>query len=198
MADPRVSRKWLWLALVGAAVIGLAGVAAVLLVGSPSQERDDAVGKPEAPSAVASATTSTAVPETLTLAAASVPRGGIVTMDAGEKTGTFELRIFLWNDTAKRALKDPVVKWGTSGSWTIDSSMAAQTATIGPFRTGRTLKLTVYPDGESGKGSVVPFVITPAMLSGSERDGVHVEIRDDGVRVLGNAVENFERPYSRP
>lgn len=196
MPDKNSSRKPLWLALAAAGIIGVVALAAALILGSPSPR--DAEPETDGSSKQATRTATPSVPETLSAAAAAVPPGGIVTLDAGEKTGKFMLRIFFWNDTEKRPLKEPVIEWGSSGSWRVDPSMAAEQAIIGPFRTGTKLTLTVYPDGAGGKGHSVPFVLGSKMLSGSERDGMHVEIRDGQVHVLGNAVDNFDRTYTRP
>jgi hypothetical protein len=203
LASPRVTRKRLWLILGGVALL----VLAAFLVGpsllgpadrtSSGTSPSDGTGA-SVPDISGQSVAATSVPETWTIAAGSVPSGGSVIQDSAEEVGTFHLRVFWWNDTRQRAMKGAVVTWGKSGSWTPDVSRPSQAATIGPFPTGKALKLTVYPDGRTRSANAVSFTLTPAMLSGSDRDGIHIEVRDDGVRVLGNPVHNFEVDFSRP
>lgn len=156
---------------------------------SDSSSRDETLSQ--------GATSTGTVPATMTAAARSLPDGGVVTRDSGEDAGTFMVRVFWWDDTERSDLEDAVVTWGRTGSWRPDASVGSQAATMGPFPTGRRVELWVYTDGTGGKAAVVPLMIEPTMRSGSELDGVHIEVSDRGVRVLGNPVDNFEWSFLR-
>lgn len=140
--------------------------------------------------------TATVVPGSTTPTAGSGTASSTGT--SGKEQGTFYITVSWWDDTEEHSAKNGVVTWGESGSWSPDVARRSQTARIGPFPVGRTSKLTVYPDGRAHGADVVLLAIKSSMVSGSERDGIHIEVRDDAVRVLGNPVFNFEVVFPRP
>lgn len=102
------------------------------------------------------------------------------------------LRILLWNDTESKAPKNLEVAVG-SITWTpADPTVPNQSGDLAGVAVGKDLQLEVYPDGRTGKKIVVTIRLTPEMRSGSDADAVHVEVRDDQVRVLGTPVDNFD------
>jgi len=110
---------------------------------------------------------------------------------------TMDLRILLWNDTDAKAPKNLEVAVG-SVKWVLaDNSVPSVTGELAALAVGKKLSLEVYPDGRSGKKIVVPILLSKDMRSGSEADAVHVEIKDDRVRVLGTPVENFDTSVER-
>ena len=77
------------------------------------------------------------------------------------------------------------------------ASGKSDVGSIGPAAVGRTLTLTVYPDGRAGKAIKATFEVTADMLSNSDVDAIHVEVSDAQVRVLGNPIPNFIQAYAR-
>jgi hypothetical protein len=215
MTGLTMDRKWLWLAVAGAVLVVI--VAAVLAAPYLTQPggTDDGSTASSTPGGAAAGSGQSAdgviMPGNVDASAAvtatstdgtgakggSKPTGGPSATASSQQAGTFYLRIMWWNDTKTRAAKNVVVDWGSGGSWSPDPALPSQAVTIGPFPVDTALSLTVYPDGKSGTKAVVPFTITPVMRSGTERDGVHIELRDDALRVLGNPVQNFERVFER-
>ncbi|MDO8915858.1 MAG: hypothetical protein Q7W16_07240 [Coriobacteriia bacterium] len=204
MAGLLSDRRRLWLFAAGVALLAIAAVAVFLLYtprgssdrdgGGPSISEEasrsiDASGQAvvTSESVLPGSTTPTAVPGT------TPPAGGT----SGKVKDTFYVMVSWWDDTEKRPAEDAVVTWGASGSWSPSGTTRAQAARFGPFPVGRTSKLTVYPDGKARRAGVVVLDIKSSMLSGSERDGIHIEVRDDAVRVLGNPVSNFEVIFPR-
>lgn len=106
------------------------------------------------------------------------------------------LKVFWWNDTERRRPEQTIVSW-TGGTWRPNPDKKSEVTTIGPFPVGQTLKLTVYPDGTDGTARVVTFVVRKTLISASARDAIHIELRDEALRVLGNAVANFEHDFVR-
>lgn len=113
-------------------------------------------------------------------------------------SGTFYIRVSWWNDTEVRAPSGFLIKWGSGRSWSPDTTRRSQIGTIGPFVVGAPQSFRVSPDGSDSAELLVPITITPEMTSGSQQDGVHVEVRDYTVRVLGNPVDNTEIIFTRP
>ena len=105
------------------------------------------------------------------------------------------IRILWWNDTVKNAPEDPEVVFGEKVFKPISGE--SDVGSIGAAEIGKELTLTVYPDGRSGKALKFTFEVTPDMTSDSEVDGIHVEVSDDKVRVLGNPVINFTQSQER-
>lgn len=201
MAGLPADRKRLWLFLIGMALLAVVAVVAVLM----SSPRESSTRNPRGTSGVGSLSvsasgqagvaTGTAVPGSTTPTGA----GAASSVGAsGKAQSTFYVRVSWWDDTEDRSAKNCVVAWGESGSWSPQGSQRAQTARIGPFPVGRTSKLTVYPDGKGHRADVILLDIKSSMVSDSERDGIHIEVRDDVVRVLGNPVFNFEVIFPRP
>lgn len=200
MAGPIPDRKRLRLFLIGTALLALAAVAVFLQLsslGSSTRNAGDTGGSESDPRSVsaseqAGVASGTVVPTPTT--GAGVSSAGA----SGKTQGTFYVKVSWWDDTEARSAKNCVVTWGESGSWSPEGPSRAQTARIGPFPVGRTSKFTVYPDGRGHRADVVKLDIKSSMVSGSERDGIHIEVRDDAVRVLGNPVFNFEVVFPRP
>lgn len=125
----------------------------------------------------------------------SSPGGG--SGETPDSTTGFMLRLAWWNETEDRAPSAMLVTWG-GGTWRPTDPSASEVAKIGPMKVGKTFDLKVYPDGPGGAEIVVPVTITDSMRSGSEVDGIHIEVTDDLVRVLGIPVDNFEQIHERP
>ncbi len=107
-----------------------------------------------------------------------------------------KVRIMFWNDTNSKDPKGAEIIVGPT-SYKPNTSSKSGTGVIGPCAYGKTLTLVVYPDGRDGKKIEVPFKVTTSMEAASERDAVHVSISDDKVRVLGNAIDNFDQTFNR-
>ncbi|MDO9108438.1 MAG: hypothetical protein Q7U89_05545 [Coriobacteriia bacterium] len=105
---------------------------------------------------------------------------------------TMTLRILLWNDTESKAPKNLEVAVGAVTWIPANPTVPSQSGDLAGLAVGKDLQLELYPDGRTGKKLVVTIRLTPEMRSGSDADAVHVEIRDDSVRVLGTPVENFD------
>ncbi|MDP2233033.1 MAG: hypothetical protein Q8K89_05310 [Actinomycetota bacterium] len=105
---------------------------------------------------------------------------------------TMTLRILLWNDTEGKAPKNLEVAVGAVKWIPADPTVPNQSGDLAGLAVGKDLQLEVYPDGRTGKKLLVTIRLTPEMRSGSDADAVHVEVRDDSVRVLGTPVDNFD------
>lgn len=185
-----VPRKWLWPILAG--LVLLVAIGGYALVASRGGVSGLAGFEPVGSS---SGTTQDGGDQTPATGGVTEPGSSGGTVAKGGK-GSFYVKILWWNDTKTRGPKNVIVTWD-GGSWSPDATLKSDVTTIGPFPVGKKLNLTVYPDGKSRPGRVVPFTIRASMLSESDRDGIHIELRDDNLRVLGNAVQNFERNYAR-
>jgi len=124
--------------------------------------------------------------------------------DSGDDNGgttpnapSMTLMILFWNDTQAKDPKGFEVAVGTAKWVPSDPAVAKLTGEIKGLVIGKKLQLEVYPDGRSGKKILVPIELTKDMRSGSEADAVHVEVKDDTVRVLGTPVENFDVTVER-
>lgn len=217
MSGTSTSRKWLWWIGAFVALAAVAGIAWALSSSgaagpgawnpfSADDTRTASVGSDGATGTLpgaggsmstTSGTTGAGVQPGGTGAGGTARPSAPATPPSGEQP-TFYVRASWWNDTVKRAPTGFTVAWGTGGEWTPNAASKSQVATIGPFFVGQPQALKISPDGPSGPTVTVPFTITTSMLPSSERDGIHIEIRDDGLRVLGNPVENTERNYPRP
>lgn len=107
-----------------------------------------------------------------------------------------DIRILWWNDTREKSPTGFEIRFG-SQSIKPDISKASGTASIGPCAIGEENTLVIFPDGTGGKRFEVPFTANKYMASDADVDGIHVEISDGKVRVLGNSVYNFEQSFSR-
>lgn len=116
--------------------------------------------------------------------------------DTGASTVGLTVRVLWWND-AKAKPADGFEIVYDSKSIKPDTSKASGTGSIGPVPFGKDVVLVVYPDGRDGKRFEVPFKVSKTMAPNSDVDAIHVEVSDDKVRVLGNAVDNFDQSYAR-
>ncbi len=105
------------------------------------------------------------------------------------------IRIKWWNDTQAVPPKNPVIEFG--GKRVTLKAGKSDTLAIGPCPVGEDLTFAIYPDGTAGKRIVATFRVEARMIADSEQDAIHVEVRDDRVRVLGNPIPNFERTFER-
>ncbi|MDZ4168899.1 MAG: hypothetical protein U1E26_04485 [Coriobacteriia bacterium] len=105
------------------------------------------------------------------------------------------IRIKWWNDTQANSPKNATIEFG--GKSVKPKAGKGDTLAIGPCAVGKDLKLTIYPDGPSGSKLVATFRVDASMVADSEQDAIHIEVRDDRVRVLGNPVPNFEQSFAR-
>lgn len=110
---------------------------------------------------------------------------------------TMDLKILLWNDTDSKAPKNLEVVVGEVKWVLTDNATPSVAGELAGLPVGKKLDLVVYPDGRSGNKIIVPIMLTKDMRSGSEADAVHVEVKDDRVRVLGTPVENFDTSVER-
>lgn len=220
-----LTSKWLWLTIAGVLLVagGVAGVvatrsgdgsgSAATPSASSSDTATDTSGTPaggQSATATSSSSSATDTAQSSTTTGSATTNGGKTGTSSGSTTpnpgkqtssqdavGDFYLRVSWWNDTQRKSPRGFTIKWGSGSSWTADAAKASEVATIGPFVRGRALQLKIYPEGLDGSVATVPFQIGAKMLSGSKRDGIHVEIRDDNLRVLGNPVRNFELDFPR-
>lgn len=109
---------------------------------------------------------------------------------------TMSVLVLFWNDTdavdpvgARIAIED--------ASWSPDTSGESDAGSLAGLPFGEEIVLTIYPDGTEGAKLTVPVTFTPDMLPDSEQDGIHVEVSDEKVRVIGNAVANFDVAFDR-
>lgn len=107
-----------------------------------------------------------------------------------------KVRVLWWNDTEATPADGFEIVCGTS-SVKPGTGTKSGTGTVGPLTVGTKLLLVVYPDGRSGTRIAVPFTLTKIMEPDSDVDAIHVEVSDTSVRVLGNAVEGFDRTFPR-
>lgn len=94
-----------------------------------------------------------------------------------------------WNDCERQQPDELQLVLGDA-SWK-PKGEESQTGKIGPLAVGKTSTLVVYPDGPKGSKLVAKILFRKDMVA-SDRDAVHVEIRDERIRVLGNPVVGFE------
>ena len=106
------------------------------------------------------------------------------------------VRIMFWNDTNSNSAKGcEVIIDGNA--WVPDTDSASDAGAIDGLAYDNTLDLVVLPNGSGGDRFEVPVKFTSVMDPGSERDAIHVEVSDGEVRVIGNAVENFDVRFER-
>lgn len=122
--------------------------------------------------------------------------GGSGSKDSGGSASSMNVRILWWNDTTSKKADGFEIVFG-SKSVKPDTSKSSGTASLGPIPVGKEAVLVVYPDGRDGKRFEIPITLTADMEPDSDIDGIHVEVSDTSVRVLGNAVDNFDRSFPR-
>ena len=106
------------------------------------------------------------------------------------------VRVMFWNDTGSNSPKGcEIIIDGET--WTPDADSASDSDTMGGLAYDEVLELVVLPNGPGGDRFEVPVEFTSVMDPGSDRDAIHVEISDGQVRVIGNAVENFDVTFER-
>jgi len=110
-------------------------------------------------------------------------------------TGT-RLKILWWNDTVNRAPSNAEIVF--AGKSYKPAAGKSDSGSIGPCPMGKQLQLVIYPDGRKGAKLIAKFTVDSQMVANSETDAIHVEVRDTGVRVLGNPITNFVQSFSRP
>lgn len=94
-----------------------------------------------------------------------------------------------WNDTVSNA---PALEVAVGeASWKPKSRVPSEAGRLGPIPLGRIVDLLVYPDGRKGSRISVSIKVDPEMDS-KDVDAIHVEVRDDKVRVLGNPLVKSE------
>lgn len=99
-------------------------------------------------------------------------------------TGTIIIKY--WNDTVSKPPADVIIKAGDA-TWKPRSTRRSDRGELKPVPLERTVQLIVYPDGLRGKRISVPILLTKDM-DANEVDAIHVEIRDDRVKILGNPL----------
>jgi hypothetical protein len=104
--------------------------------------------------------------------------------------------VLFWNDTVDAAPEGAVVSLAGE-SYAPDTGGDSDEGKLEGLAFDTELELVIEPDGPGGARFVVPVTFTSVMESGSERDAIHVEISDAQVRVIGNAVENFDHRFDR-
>lgn len=105
------------------------------------------------------------------------------------------IRINWWNDTQANPVDDPAIVF--AGTTVRPKPGKSSVLSIGPCPVGKKLQLVVYPDGPSGQKMVATFLVTSAMVANSDQDAIHVEVRDNRVRVLGSPIPNFDQTFER-
>lgn len=107
-------------------------------------------------------------------------------------TKTMTVKILWWNDTQARKPVGTVISIGDA-RWKPDVTALQDSGTLSGLPFGKQLTLVVFPDGPLGKKISVPVMFDEkTMKPNSDQDAIHVEIRDNAVKVLGNPVSNFE------
>lgn len=111
------------------------------------------------------------------------------------------IKIMWWNDTVNRAPKNAEIVF--AGRSYKPAAGKSDQGSIGPCPIGKQLELVVYPDGRGtaahpGTKLIAKFTVNAQMVANSETDAIHVELKDTGLRVLGNPVNNFVQSFSRP
>jgi len=116
--------------------------------------------------------------------------------DSGSaSTAPKTIRVNWWNDTSANSPKNPAISF--NGKTIKPKAGKSDVMTIGPCPVGKELKLTIYPDGTSGRKLVATFRVDASMVANSDQDAIHIEVRDERVRVLGNPIPNFEESFER-
>jgi hypothetical protein len=111
------------------------------------------------------------------------------------KGSSIKVKVMWWDDTSAKKPSSPEVVFGDSVYK--PAAGATDQGVIGPAPVGKKLQLVIYPDGRSGAKIVADFLLTEYMKANSERDAIRIEVKDDGVRILGNPVVNFTQWYKR-
>lgn len=110
---------------------------------------------------------------------------------------TMTLRILYWNDTSAKPAKGLRVAVGDVVWSPADAGVESAVGSLAGLPFDTKLTLVVMPDGTDGTKLEVPIILTADMISNSEGDAVHVEIKDATVRVLGTPVDNFDVTQDR-
>ena len=111
-------------------------------------------------------------------------------------TPVMDVKIMFWNDTDSNDTDGCIVSIGDS-SWEPDTSGDSDTGTIAGLGYDEPLAMVVRPSGAGGPEFTVDVTFTSIMEPGSEQDAIHVEISDARVRIIGNAVDNFDVVFDR-
>jgi len=159
---------------------------------NPSQSASPAPGgaAPGTP-APGNATPGNATPGNATPAKPGTVPGATPVAASGMK-----VRIVFWNDTSAKAPTGCEVVLGTY-SYKPNTSGKTAVGSLGPAPFFKKVELVVYPTGRGGKRFAVPLTLTPDMKPNSEQDAIHIAVSDSRVRVLGNAVFNFDQIFVR-
>ncbi len=67
----------------------------------------------------------------------------------------------------------------------------------GSFPIDELQEFFIYPDGREGTEIKVHFMMKADMISGSDRDTIHIVISDTEVTVTGTAIEGIEKIFQR-
>lgn len=208
---------WWWLVLASLVVIGLV-VAAATALRQPGQQPNSGLPptaeKPGVDASPTAGTPGSGGQKSNPASAAPVPVGnasngsgsGDSTDDNGSSGGTDGEQsgpsvkkgyviIKFWNDTAAEPPMKVVIS-ADGASWKPNLAERSDVGKLGPVTLNKQIALTIYPDGPSGKAIQVPIKLDTVMDS-NDVDAVHVEVRDDGLRVLGNPVVDVEVTASR-
>jgi hypothetical protein len=123
------------------------------------------------------------------------------TSGAGKKGETpaegIKIKILWWNDTQSKPIKGLEIVYGSSV--VKPTAKKSGSGTIGPVPLDKAQTLRIYPTGRSaGSPLIFRFRVSDVMEPNSETDAIHVEIRDEQIRVLGNPVDGFSQAAARP
>lgn len=119
--------------------------------------------------------------------------GGSTEVPAQIKRGYVIIKY--WNDTVSKAPAGLEIVAGDA-VFKPKARVSSEVGRLGPIPLGKTMDLVVYPDGRKGSKVTVSIMVAEDM-DANDVDAIHVEIRDDKVRILGNPLVRAEVVASR-
>jgi len=115
---------------------------------------------------------------------------------AAAPSSEIAVRVTVWVDSKSKLPSDGEIWFKGHGSLWITSRDLAKI--LGKRPPGQTENLYIYPDGRDGKEIVVPITMTADMCpQGCPRDSIMIDITNDSVKVVGNAVKNRSVTFNR-
>jgi len=112
-----------------------------------------------------------------------------------EKSISFKLNV--WDETISIPA-DKIEIWIKGvGSWYPDISQGADQKIIKSFPVNQPESLFIYPDGRGGNEIKVIFIPTSDMISESDRDAIIIQVFDDQIIIISNAIEGREAIFRR-
>ncbi|MGB7294206.1 MAG: hypothetical protein WBC70_01325 [Candidatus Aminicenantales bacterium] len=108
------------------------------------------------------------------------------------------LEISIWPKTEKKPLGERTEIWIKGhGSWFPNLKYGGDKRSFGNYKVGEVKEFFLYPDGRNGIEIKVQFKMTAEMISGSDAAVILIDIFDDKVEVVGQAIEGRSVVFKR-